>query len=124
LAWVAASPHEFWRLAVAIAFDNLANAFGGTVFIAYLSAYTNPAYAATQYAALAAVSQLPGRLIAPWTGKIVDGLEPHFGAANANAVVFTGAALIGVPAIAMAFWCAQLLGRKRALIDAPAPAPA
>ncbi|MES1197616.1 MAG: MFS transporter [Pseudomonadota bacterium] len=122
LAWVAVSPHEFWRLAIAIGFDNFANAFGGTVFIAYLSAYTNPAYAATQYAALAAVSQLPGRLIAPFTGKIVDALEPHYGSANANGIFFTGAALIGVPAIIMAIWCAGLLRRKLAPIDAPASA--
>src|SRR5262249_22698776 len=106
----------------AIGFDNFANAFGGTVFIAYLSAYTNPAYAATQYAALAAISQLPGRLIAPFTGKIVDSLEPQFGSAHANGLFFTGAALIGVPAIVMAIWCAQLLRRKLAPIDAPAPA--
>jgi PAT family beta-lactamase induction signal transducer AmpG len=124
LAWVAVSPHEFWRLAIAIGFDNFANAFGGTVFIAYLSAYTNPAYAATQYAALAAVSQLPGRVIAPFTGNIVDALQPHYGSAGANAVFFTGAALIGVPAIFMAIWCAQLLKRKLQPIDKPAPATA
>jgi PAT family beta-lactamase induction signal transducer AmpG len=115
LAWVAVSPHEFWRLAVAIAFDNFANGFGGTVFIAYLTAYTNPAFAATQYALLAAASQLPGRFTAPFSGFIVDSLERHYGAAGANGVFFTVSALIGVPAIVMAVVCAGLLRRKQAL---------
>ncbi len=114
LAWVAISPHEFWRLAVAIAFDNFANGFGGTVFIAYLTAYTNPAYAATQYALLAAASQLPGRFSAPFSGMIIDGLNRTMSSAAANATFFTYAALIGAPAIAMAFWCAGLLRRKLA----------
>lgn len=124
LAWVAVSPHEFWRLAVAIAFDNFANAFGGTVFIAYLTAYTNPAYAATQYALLSACYQLPGRFTAPFTGFIVDALNQHMSSAAANGVFFTAAALIGVPSTILALWCAQLLKRKRALIDNPAPSPA
>lgn len=114
LAWVAVSPHEFWRLAVAIAFDNFANGFGGTVFIAYLTAYTNPAFAATQYALLAAASQLPGRFTAPFSGFIVDSLEPHYGSAGANGIFFTVAALIGVPAIIMAIVCAGILRKKEA----------
>jgi len=114
LAWVAVSPHEFWRLAIAIAFDNFANGFGGTVFIAYLTAYTNPAFAATQYALLAAASQLPGRFTAPFSGFIVDSLEPHYGSAGANGIFFTASALIGVPAILMAVLCANLLREKLA----------
>jgi PAT family beta-lactamase induction signal transducer AmpG len=121
LAWIAVSPHEFWRLAVGVGFDNLANAFGGTVFIAYLTSYTNPAFAATQYAALFAVSQLPGRLIGPFTGFVVDELNHHMSGPAANGVFFTGAALIGVPAIAMAIVCAGLLRKKEA---AAPPAPA
>ena len=124
LAWVAVSPHEFWRLAIAIAFDNFANALGGTVIIAYLTSYTNPAYAATQYALLSATYQLPGRFTAPFTGFIVDALNQHMTGAAANGVFFTAAALIGVPAIILAFWCAQLLRNKRAPIDTPAPAAA
>jgi PAT family beta-lactamase induction signal transducer AmpG len=124
LAWVAISPHEFWRLATAIAFDNFANGFGGTVFIAYLTAYTNPAHAATQYALLAAWLQLPGRFIGPFTGMMIDRLEPQFGAAGANAVFFTGTALIGVPAILLAIWCAALLRKKEAATVAAAPASA
>lgn len=122
LAWVAVSPHEFWRLAVAIAFDNFANGFGGTIFIAYLTAYTNPAHAATQYALLAAWLQLPGRFIAPFSGMVIDALEPQLGAAGANGAFFTGAALVGIPAIILAVWCAQLLRKKVAASEAASPA--
>lgn len=126
-AWVALSPAELWRLVAAVGVDNFCNGFGGTIFIAYLTAYANPAHAATQYAFLAAWSQLPGRVLAGTSGAVVDGLERTMGQAQAYAAFFIGSSLIAIPGIILAVWSARLLERKRPFEPQPqniAPAAA
>jgi PAT family beta-lactamase induction signal transducer AmpG len=129
-AWLALNPPEFWRLMAAIGADNIANGFGGTVFIAYLTAYSSRAHAATQYAFLFAWMTLPGRFVGGLSGAIVDGLEQTMGQAGAYASFFTASALAGAPALILAIICARLLRRRNAgeasareTFPAPAPQP-
>lgn len=59
-------------LVAAISADNLSAGIAGTVFIAYLSSLTNTAYTATQYALFSSLMTLPGKLMAGFSGVVVD----------------------------------------------------
>ena len=78
-------------LAVTISFDNFAQGFGGTVFIAYLSSLTNISFTATQYALFSSVSVFFGKLIAGYSGEVQEMLG-YVG-------FFIYAAAMGIPAI-------------------------
>jgi PAT family beta-lactamase induction signal transducer AmpG len=88
LAWTGP---ELWALTVTISFDNFAQGFAGTVFIAFLSSLTNVSFTATQYALFSSLSVFFGKLVAGYSGNIQE------------AVGYTGffvyAALMGVPSI-------------------------
>jgi PAT family beta-lactamase induction signal transducer AmpG len=78
-------------LAVTISFDNFAQGFGGTVFIAYLSSLTNISFTATQYALFSSLSVFFGKLIAGYSGEVQEMLG-YVG-------FFIYAAAMGIPAI-------------------------
>lgn len=59
-------------LALAISADNLCVGLAGSAFIAYLSSLTNTAYTATQYALFSSLFTLPGKILAGWSGAVVD----------------------------------------------------
>ncbi len=59
-------------LITAISLDNIGIGIAGTAFVAYLSNLTNPAYTATQYALLGLAWSLPCKLLAGFSGRIVD----------------------------------------------------
>ncbi len=86
-------------LALVISADNLSGGIATTVFIAYLSSLTHKAYTATQYALFSSLMTLPAKFIGGFSGIIVDG-HGYFS-------FFVYAAVIGVPAIAVAVWLAQ-----------------
>jgi PAT family beta-lactamase induction signal transducer AmpG len=69
---LARSDFGFAGLVVAISLDNVGIGIAGTAFVAYLSSLTNPAYTATQYALLGMVWSLPCKLLAGFSGRIVD----------------------------------------------------
>ena len=78
-------------LAVTISFDNFAQGFGGTVFIAYLSSLTNMSFTATQYALFSSLSVFFGKLIAGYSGEVQEALG-YVG-------FFIYAAAMGIPSI-------------------------
>ena len=78
-------------LAVTISFDNFAQGFGGTVFIAYLSSLTNISFTATQYALFSSLSVFFGKLVAGYSGEVQEMLG-YVG-------FFIYAAAMGIPAI-------------------------
>ena len=88
-------------LVLTICADNLAQGFTGTVFIAYLSSLTNVSYTATQYALFTSLMVLPGKLLSGLSGAVVD--------AVGWLSFFSYAALMGVPAIALAVWVSRRL---------------
>lgn len=63
-----------WHLALAISVDNIGIGIAGTAFVAFLSGLTNTAYTATQYALFGSLFPLPGKLLAGFSGEVVDAL--------------------------------------------------
>jgi len=93
-------------LAVVISGDNLSGGFANAVFIAYLSSMTNRAYTATQYALFSSLMTLPGKFFSGFSGVIVD--------ASNYQIFFTYAAIMGLPAIYLAWrlWKHDRVERK------------
>ena len=85
---------DLWALAATISFDNFAQGFSGTVFIAYLSSLTNVQFTATQYALFSSLSVFFGKLLAGWSGDVQEAIG-YVG-------FFFYAAATGVPAIILA----------------------
>lgn len=86
-------------LAAVISADNLSGGIAITVFIAYLSSLTQTAYTATQYALFSSLMTLPAKLLGGASGAIVD----SYGYTN----FFIYAAVLGIPAIALAAYLAR-----------------
>jgi MFS transporter, PAT family, beta-lactamase induction signal transducer AmpG len=82
---------DLLTLALTISFDNFAQGFGGTVFIAYLSSLTNISFTATQYALFSSLSVFFGKLIAGYSGEVQEAIG-YVG-------FFIYAAALGVPSI-------------------------
>ena len=80
-------------LAVTISFDNFAQGFAGTVFIAYLSSLTNISFTATQYALFSSLSVFFGKLVAGYSGEVQEALG-YVG-------FFIYAAALGIPSIVL-----------------------
>jgi PAT family beta-lactamase induction signal transducer AmpG len=84
---------------LAIVGDNLTAGVTGTVLIAFLSSLTNKEFTATQYALFTSLLVLPGKLLAGFSGAIVDSLD--------YPIFFTYAAALGLPAILLTFYLKQ-----------------
>lgn len=69
---MAAHPGSIAFFALALSGDNLANGFGGTVLVAFMSGLTSRGYTATQYALLSSLANLPGKLLAGASGVLVE----------------------------------------------------
>jgi PAT family beta-lactamase induction signal transducer AmpG len=85
---------EPWMLAVTITADNVAQGFGGTVLIAYLSSLVNASFTATQYAMLSSIMSLFPKLVAGYAGNVQEAVG-WLG-------FFLYAAALGIPAILLA----------------------
>jgi PAT family beta-lactamase induction signal transducer AmpG len=95
------------QLAIAISVDNVGIGISGTAFVAYLSSLTNTAYTATQYALFGSLFPLPGKLIAGFSGAVVDSVGyPLF---------FIYTALLTLPGLLLA---------RRLMRQLPAPSAA
>ncbi len=82
---------EIWMLMITISGDNLAAGISGSVFIAYLSSLTNRAYTATQYALFTSIMSLLGKLVAGFSGVVVDATD--------WVTFFIYASALGIPSI-------------------------
>ena len=90
---------EPWMLAVTISADNIAQGFGGTVLIAYLSSLVNVDFTATQYALLSSFMSLLPKFVAGYSGEVQESLG-WLG-------FFLYAAALGVPAILLAIYVSR-----------------
>lgn len=90
-AWLSLSGPEINKLALVISMDSLAGGIATTVFIAYLSSLTNTAYTATQYALFSSFMTLIPKIIAGFSGVVVDGYG-YF-------VFYIYTSLLGIPAL-------------------------
>lgn len=80
-------------LAAVIGADSLAGGISISVFIAYLSSLTNKAYTATQYALFSSLMTLFPKIIAGFSGVVVD--------AYGYFVFYIYTSLLGVPALVL-----------------------
>jgi MFS transporter, PAT family, beta-lactamase induction signal transducer AmpG len=95
--------HELWMLAITISADNLAGGMSGSVFIAYLSALTNRAYTATQYALFTSLMSLFGKFLAGFSGVVVDATD--------YVAFFIYASILGIPSILLIIFI-RIRGRE------------
>jgi len=65
---------EIWALMAVISADNLAGGIASAAFVAYLSSLTSRSFTATQYALFSSLMMLVPKLIAGYSGVLVDGL--------------------------------------------------
>jgi len=90
-AWLSQIGPQISMLAVVIGADSLAGGVATAVFIAYLSSLTNTAYTATQYALFSSLMTLLPKLIAGFSGIVVDQYN-YF-------VFYIYSSLLGLPAL-------------------------
>jgi PAT family beta-lactamase induction signal transducer AmpG len=93
--------HDFVTFAIVMAADNFGIAMAGVTLVTYMSSLTTIGYTATQYALLSSVYTVFGKLLMGFSGTVVEGLAAHTGLMEAYALFFTGAGLIGIPAIVL-----------------------
>ena len=90
-AILAETEPNIWALAAVIAADNLSSGIAGTSFVAYLSGLTNRTITATQYALFSSLMTAVPKLLAGYSGTLVDVLGyPSF---------FIFSAMIGLPVL-------------------------
>lgn len=87
---------DLWMLGVTISFDNFAQGFAGTIFIAYLSSLTNISFTATQYALFSSLSTFIGKLSAGYSGNVQEVIGWFW--------FFIYAAALGIPSIILSFF--------------------
>ena len=90
-----------WMLVVVIAADNLSGGIATAAFVAYLSSLTSVRFTATQYALFTSLMLLLPKLIAGYSGVMVDAVDyPAF---------FIGTALLGIPVLILIVFAARLM---------------
>lgn len=92
---VAMLPPNLATLGFAVSVENLSSGIATVAFIAWLSSMTNAAFTATQYALFSSLMTLPGKFIGGFSGWLVT----EYGYAG----FFLISALLGVPAILLAW---------------------
>lgn len=89
--------HSVTFLTLTVSADNLAGGLASSAFVAFLSGMTNREFSATQYALLSSVMLLLPKLVAGFSGTVVEGVG--------YSTFFIGTAVIGIPVIALV-WAA------------------
>ena len=103
--YLAATGPDLLTLTITISFDNFAQGFSGTVFIAYLSSLTSISFTATQYALFSSLSVFVGKLVAGFSGSVQE-LLGYQG-------FFLYAAAMGIPSIILAIIVVRYTPRPR-----------
>ncbi len=99
-AWLAISDPNIKILIIVITADNISSGFAGAAFVVYLSALTSIKFTATQYALFSSLMLLLPKVLAGYSGAIVDGIG------YANFYIFT--AIIGIPVLLLIFWIGKI----------------
>ena len=99
-AWLAISDPNIKTLIIVITADNISSGFAGAAFVVYLSALTSIKFTATQYALFSSLMLLLPKVLAGYSGAIVDQLG------YANFYIFT--AIIGIPVLLLIIWIAKI----------------
>ena len=100
---------DLWGLAVVISADSIAAGLASVAFIAYLSSMTSRSYTASQYALFSSLMTLPGKILAGYSGVMVDSYG-YFS-------FFLYAAGLGIPAILLVMYLIahRIYGNRQAV---------
>jgi len=99
-SWLAVSGASKRKLIAVIAADNTSSGVAGAVFVAFPSSLTSRKFTATHYAMFTSVMTLLPKVVAGYSGAMVD----HLGYAPFYAIT----AVLGIPALVLVAW----LGRR------------
>ncbi len=85
---MAAYPGQNWSFIAAISADNFCQGFAGSVLVAFMSGLADIRFSATQYALLASLSNMPGKLLGGVSGFFVEafGYQAFFALSAASIV--------------------------------------
>ena len=103
---LASNPTEFLLLFVVV-LDSLSAGIAAAAFVSYLSSLTSIRFTAMQYAIFTSIMLLFPKLIAGYSGTIVDGLGYEF--------FFVITALLGLPVIGLIWWIQRLVATGQLL---------
>ncbi len=93
-------------LAFVVVLDSLSAGIASAAFVAYLSSLTNIRFTAMQFAIFTSIMLLFPKLVAGYSGTIVDGVGYH--------MFFIITTLIGVPVIAVILWLQRMIANQPA----------
>lgn len=99
---LASNPVESLFLFV-VMLDNVSAGVASAAFVAYLSSLTSIRFTAMQYAIFTSIMLLFPKLIAGYSGTIVDGVGYH--------TFFIITAVIGLPVIGIIYWVQRLMAK-------------
>ncbi len=85
-----------WALLAAIVVDNLSGGLAGAAAVAFLSSLVNRNFSATQYAAFTSITVLLPKLVAGYSGSIVDSIGYGW--------FFGLTAAMGIPVVLLILW--------------------
>ncbi len=100
-AYLAVVDADVRLLMAVITADNLSGGFAGAAFVAYLSSLTNVSFTATQYALFTSIMVLLPKLLAGYSGSIVDAIG--------YSGFFVFSALLGVPVLFLIVWIRRII---------------
>ena len=100
-AYLAVVDADVRLLMAVITADNLSGGFAGAAFVAYLSSLTNVRFTATQYALFTSIMVLLPKLLAGYSGSIVDAIG--------YSGFFVFSALLGVPVLFLIVWIRRII---------------
>lgn len=90
-AFVATQEPSLTLLASVITADNISAGLASAAFVAYLSSLTNMEFTATQYALFSSIMTLFPKILAGYSGSMVDGVG--------YPIFFIGTAVLGIPVL-------------------------
>ena len=103
-AWLAISNASINSLIIVITADNISSGFAGAAFVVYLSALTSIKFTATQYALFSSLMILITKVLAGYSGSIVDIMG------YSNFYIFT--AILGIPVLILIFIISKIIHIK------------
>ena len=100
----AGAPNERLLLMVIVA-DNASAGLAAAAFVAYLSSLTSVAFTAMQYAIFSSIMTLFPKILAGYSGGVVDSLGYE--------IFFIGTAVVGIPVLFLIVWVNRLTPGRR-----------
>jgi len=103
-AWVARQGPDEWLLLMVIVADNVSAGLAAAAFVAYLSGLTSISFTAVQYAIFSSIMTLFPKIMAGYSGGVVDSIGYE--------TFFIATAIVGLPVALLVLWVGRLDPRR------------